>query len=92
MIMVTPAWQTQPWYTLLLAMSMQCLLLLTPLADPLLDPEGNKHPLVQSRKLMLAAWNVTGNPLRQKEFKQFSQTYFPFKKTEFYCSLQIVLE
>ena len=46
MIIVTPAWQTQPWYLLPLEMSMQCPLLLTPLPDLVLDPQGNKHPLV----------------------------------------------
>ena len=64
MIIVTLTWQTQPWYLLLLEMSMQCPVLLTPLPDLLLDPQGNKQPLVQNRKLMLAAWKVTGNPLR----------------------------
>ena len=31
MIIVTPTWQTQPWYPLLLERSMRCPLLLTPL-------------------------------------------------------------
>ena len=55
MIIVTPTWQTQPWYSLLLKMSIQCPLLLTPLPDLLLNPQENKHPLIQNRKLMLAA-------------------------------------
>ena len=54
-IIVTPAWQTQRWYPLLLDMSTQCPLLLTPLPDLLVDPQGTKHPLVQNRKLKLAA-------------------------------------
>ena len=29
---------------------------------------GNKHPLVQNRKLVLEAWKVIGNPLRWREF------------------------
>ena len=77
MIIVTPTWQTQPWYPLLLEMSMRCPLLLTPFPDLLLNPQGNKHPLVQNRKLMLAAWNVTGNPLRWKGFQAMQPNLYP---------------
>ena len=51
MIKVTPTWQAQPWYPLLLDMSIQCPMLLTPLPDILVDPQRNKHPLIQNRKL-----------------------------------------
>ena len=47
MIIVTPTWQTQPWYPLLFEISMQYSLLLTPLPDLLLDPQGKKT-LVQN--------------------------------------------
>ena len=77
MIITTPTWQTQPWYPLLLEMSMQCLVLFTPLPDLLLDPQGNKHPLVQNKKLMLAAWKVTGNPLRWMEFQAMQPSLYP---------------
>ena len=43
---------------------MQCPLLLTPLPDLLLDPQGNKHPLVQNGKLLLTAGKVRPNPLK----------------------------
>ena len=77
MMIVTPTLLTQPCYPLLLKMSLQCLLLLTPLSDLLLDPQGNKHPLVQNRKLMLAAWKVTENPLRWKEFQAMQPNLYP---------------
>ena len=51
--------------------------LLTPLSDLLLDLQGNKHPLVQNGKLMLAAWKVTGNPLRWKEFQAIQLSLYP---------------
>ena len=76
-MIVTPTLRTQPCYPLLLKMSLQCLLLLTPLSDLLLDPQGNKHPLVQNRKLMLAAWKVTENPLRWKEFHAMQPNLYP---------------
>ena len=34
----------------------------------LLHVQGNKPPLFQNRKLMLAVWKVTGNHLRWEEF------------------------
>ena len=77
MIIVTPTWQTQPWYPLLLDMSMQCPLLLTPLPDLLLDSQRNKHPFVQNRKLMLVTWKVTGNPLRWKKFQAMQPNLYP---------------
>ena len=76
MIIVTPTCRAQPWHPLLLEMSMQCPLLLTPLSDLLLDPQGNRHPLVQNRKLMIAAWKVTGNPLRWKEFQAMQPSLY----------------
>ena len=51
--------------------------LLTQPCDLLLDPQGNKHPLVQNRKLMLAAWKVTENPLRWKEFQAMQPNLYP---------------
>ena len=77
LIIITPTWQIQPWYPLLLEISMQCLVLFTPQPDLLLDPQGNKHPLVQNRKLMLATWKVTGNPLRWKEFQAMQPSLYP---------------
>ena len=65
------------WYPLLLEMPMQCPVLLTSLSDLLLDPQGNKHPLVQNRKLMLAVWKVTGNPLRWMEFQAMQPSLYP---------------
>ena len=56
---------------------MQCSLLLRPLPDLLLDPQGNKHPLVENSKLMLAAWKVAGNSLRWKEFQAMQPNLYP---------------
>ena len=60
MILVTPTFQTQSWYTLLLGMSIQRPLLLPALANLLLNPLGEKHPLVKSRSLRLEAWKIEG--------------------------------
>ena len=55
-ILVTPTWQTQPWYTLLLRMFIQRPLLLPALPNLLLNSLGENHPLVKTRSLSLAAW------------------------------------
>ena len=55
---------------------MQCPLLLTPLPDLLLDPQGNKHLLVQNGKLILVVWKVIGNPLKWKEFHAMQLTLY----------------
>ena len=44
------------------------------------DPQGNKHPLVQNRKLTLVAWKVTGNPLRWMEFQARQPSLYPSKE------------
>ena len=94
MIIVTPTWQTQPWYAMQCSIqcSMQCSLLLTPLPDLLVDPQGNKHPLVQNRKLILEAWKVTGNPLRWKEFQAMQPSLYPSQEDRALLKLQIGLK
>ena len=58
MILVTLTWHTQPWYTFLLRMTIQCSLLLPALPNLLLNPLGEKHPLVKTRSPRLAAWKL----------------------------------
>ena len=69
MILVIPIWQTGPWYTLLLRMSIQRPLFLPALPNLLLNPLGEKHPLVKTRSLRLAAWEITGKTWKSKEFQ-----------------------
>ena len=67
--MIIPTWQTQPLYTLLLRMSIQHPLLSPALPNLLLNPLGEKHPLVKTSSLRLAAWKITGKPWKSKEFQ-----------------------
>ena len=62
MTLVTPTWQTQPWYTLLPEMSIQRPLLLSALSNLVLNTLGEKHSLVKTRSLMIAALKITGKP------------------------------
>ena len=57
-------------------MQFPLLLLLKPLPDLLLDLQGNKHPLVQNRQIIIAAWKVTGNPLKRKEFQAMQPSLY----------------
>ena len=47
-IIPTPTWQSQPFYPILLEISINRPLLLTPLSDLLFDPPGRKQLLVQN--------------------------------------------
>ena len=58
MILVALTWQTQPWYTLLLRIPIQCLLFLPAPPKLLLNPLGEKYTLVKTRPQRLAAWKI----------------------------------
>ena len=77
MILVTLTWQTQPWYTLLLRMSIQRPLLLPALLNLLLNPLGKKHILMKTRSLRLAAWKITGKTRKSKEFQAVQPNLSP---------------
>ena len=76
-IIVTPTLETQPWYPLLLEMSIQGTLPLAPMLDLLVDSQGNKHALVQNGKLLLVAWKVTRNPLICKGYQAIQPNLYP---------------
>ena len=68
-VMITPAWQTQSYYPLLLTLSIDNPMLLPPMKNLLLSPEGKMHPLVQSQTFKLVAGKVSGNENKQQEFQ-----------------------
>ena len=74
---MTPTWHSQPWYTLLLRMSIQRPLLLPTLPNLLLNPLGEKHPLVKTRSLRLAVPKITGKPWKWKEFQAVQPNLSP---------------
>ena len=61
---VTPAWETQPWYPLLLEMTVDNPILL-PSFPGLLRQENELHPLV---RLQLAEWLVSGVDMKVQQF------------------------
>ena len=62
--MVTPVWETQSWYSLLLGMIMEAPVLL-PSFPGLLRQEDKLHPLAH---LQLAAWRVSGEISNVRQF------------------------
>ena len=68
-ILITPAWQTQPWYSNLLAMSFAQPFLLPMSPGVLKNPKGKDHPLVINKSLALMAWKVTWKPWLSQGFQ-----------------------
>ena len=69
LVIVTPTWQTQPWYAQFLKMSAQPPFLLPQIRNLLTNPQGNNHPLVETSSLRLAVWKVSGKVCKWKEFQ-----------------------
>ena len=69
LLIITPVWQTQPWYAALLAMSVQHPIILPNLTTLLQRPHGQKHPLQEGNQLQLVAWKVSGKLWKVREYK-----------------------
>ena len=70
MVLITPAWQTQPWYGQLLQMSVQTPILLPLVSNLLVDPQGAIPPLVKNGSLKLVAWNISGRIWQTREYQK----------------------
>ena len=69
LIIVTPTWQTQPWYAQLLEMSVQPPFLLPQIRNLLANPQGKNHPLEETGSPRLAVWKVSGKVCKFKKFQ-----------------------
>lgn len=74
-VMITPAWSAQPWYTTLLHMSIQDPILLPIFPQILTSTMSQTHPLVQNNSLRLVAWLVSGDPLAQWNYQKLLKTF-----------------
>ena len=92
MIPVTTTWQTQPWYTLLLGIFIQRSLFLPALQKLLINPLIEKHPLVRTRSLRLAAWATSGTPRKLKEFQVMQPNVSPCPGDQFLLQVTNQLE
>ena len=67
--LIAPVWQNQLWYPFLLRSLIDLPILLPPVHDILLNPEGQTHPLVGQGHLPLAAWLISGDPSALMDFQ-----------------------
>lgn len=72
---VTPVWQAQPWYAVLLETAIQVPILLPPQSNLLLNTQGEEHPLITNGSLHLAAWKISGKGWKQVDFQSKLQTW-----------------
>ena len=69
-VLIAPVWKNSAWYSNILQMSCNYPLILPTQKDLLTDNSQNCHPLLEAGKLTLAAWTVSGDSYRLREFQQ----------------------
>lgn len=74
-VLVTPIWQAQAWYPLLLQMSIEDPVLIPMTYNTLLSPMKETHPLLQNQTLKLAGWKVSGDPSQQLAYQRKQKNY-----------------
>ena len=75
LLIICPVWPAQPWYPHLLRLLTDNPLLLPTHDDLLLDPLGNRHPMVINNSLPLAGWKVSGNTSLQRAYQKKLQRF-----------------
>jgi len=69
-VLVAPVWHNQLWYPYLLKSLMDYPILLPPVQNILIGPEGESHPLVLQGHLPLAAWPISGDLSALRDFRR----------------------
>jgi len=67
--LVCPIWPTQPWYAQLLQLVVDIPILLPIIPGLLTGPQGQEHPLVSNKTLLLASWRESGEIFLQKAYQ-----------------------
>ena len=74
-VLTAPIWPNQPWYPLLMESMSDYPITLLDIPDLLANPAGETHPLIEQRRLHLAAWKVSGQESVREDFqRQFSSS------------------
>ena len=61
MLLITPTWPTQPWYSSLLQMSLETPVIHPRISSLLKDPLWKEHPLITNKTtLRLVVWKISG--------------------------------
>ena len=75
LMIVSPVWPAQAWYPHLLQLLTSNPVLLSIHNDLLLDPLGNRHPLIINNSLPLAGWRVSGITSLQRAYQKKLQIF-----------------
>ena len=59
MLLITPTWPTQPWYSSLPQMSLETPVIHPRISSLLKDPLWKEHPLITNKTLRLAVWKIS---------------------------------
>ena len=82
-VIIAPVWLGQSWYPALLESIIDLPILLPHSHQILVSPTGQVHPLVLNKSLRLAAWKVSGDPYRLKDFqRKHLRSYYPRGDTQ----------
>ena len=92
MIIVTPAWQSQLWYPILLKMTIKNSILLRDYPNVLLRPEKKIHPLIQNVSLKLVARLVSAKFTFKRDIRKWCRPYLKCPKNRVSLKLRISLE
>ena len=68
LIVVTPGWQTQSWYTQLMQMSINYPFLLPSIPNLLIGPNKQNRQLIEKQNLQLLAWTASRKSYLQKDY------------------------
>lgn len=77
LIIVTPSWQTQAFYPVLLNMTVGDPILLPPKDNLLLSQEGKTLPLKVNKTLKSVVWKISSDQRKCKAYQKTLQDYLP---------------
>ena len=80
MMLVTPNWPAQPWYSQLLALCIEDPPLLPDYEELLVDLKGQVHSLLLNRTLKLNARKFSGKTLLKKGFQIRLQNFIKLRR------------
>ena len=75
LLIICPVWPAQAWYPHLLQLLTDNPVLLPTHNDLLLDPLGNRHPMIVNNSLPLAGWRLSGNTSLQRAYQKKLQIF-----------------
>ena len=75
MIIITPAWWTQTWFSGIPKISARNPPLLPESLDLLVDPPENHRSMIQKNSLKVVTWTISGKVYRPKKYKKGLQSF-----------------